>query len=209
MIAKSPGQFGADTEVYRSMGLDALVRELAEEGRYTVLDLGPALGANVDFWSGFACKIHFADLHGTLAEAGLEAGGEAAVWDPALLQRLLPFEPETRFDIILCWDILNYLTQEQVTSLVARLAEFCKQGTYLFAQFWLSPRIPARPITFKIVDREHLRYANRDRETRSWAFFQPRDINKIMEDFRVAGSFLLRHGIQEYLFVYRGSTPRE
>lgn len=209
MTAKTPGQSGPDTEVYRSMGLDALVQELAEERSYAILDLGPALGANVDFWSGFACRIHFADLYGSLAEVGFEAGDEAPVWDAALLQRLLPFEPETRFDIILCWDILNYLTQEQVTSLVAYLAGFCKQGTYLFAQFWLSPRIPARPITFKIVDREHLRYANRDLETRSWAFFQPRDINKIMDNFRVAGSFLLRHGIQEYLFLYRGCSLRE
>lgn len=191
------------------MGLEALVRELVEGGRYTILDLGPALGANVDFWSGFACKIHFADLYGTLVEAGFEAGGEGPPWDSSIVQRLLPFDPETRFDIILCWDILNYLTQEQVTSLVARLAGFCNQGTYLFAQFWLSPRIPARPITFKIVDREHLRYGNRDKELRSWAFFQPRDINKLMEDFRVAGSFLLRHGIQEYLFVYRGCSSRE
>lgn len=186
------------------MGLDALVGELAQEARYTILDLGPALGANVDFWSGFACKIHFADLYGTLAEAGFDESGEGPPWDSELLQRLLPFEPQTRFDIILCWDILNYLTPEQMISFVGRLAAFCKQGTYLFAQFWLSPRIPARPITFKIVDREHLRYANWDKETRSWAFFQPRDINRIMEEFRVAGSFLLRHGIQEYLFIYRG-----
>jgi hypothetical protein len=185
------------------MGLNALLQALHEDCTYTILDLGPALGANVEFWSRFARKMHLGDFYASLT-AQLGGKMEEGTWDASVLERLLPFTPETRWDIILCWDVLNYLTHDQVSSLLAYLSGFCKPGTLLFAQFWLSPQIPARPITFKIIGSEYLEYLGRESETRPWAFYQPRDINRFMGGFQVANSFLLRHGIQEYLFIYQG-----
>jgi hypothetical protein len=187
------------------MGLHALLQELRDNQIHTILDLGPALGVNVDFWSRFSCRLHFQDFYDSLASEPAGESNELG-WDASFLARALPFTPGTQFDVILCWDLLNYLSHEQVAALLAYLARYCKPGSILFALFWLAPRIPARPITFKIVDREHMEYIHKSPETRANAGYQPRDVARLSEDLQVSNSFLLRNGIQEYLLVYRGAN---
>jgi SAM-dependent methyltransferase len=199
MTVKSPDPAKADN-VHRSMGLKALLWELREGTPCSILDLGPALGGNVAFWSRFPCRIQIEDLHSSLADFSLD---ETEAWNPAVLDRMFCFTSDAQFDVILCWDLLNYLRSEQVTALLAHLARFCRPGALLFALFWLAPRIPDEPIIFRIIDAEHMEYINRTAKTRSWAGFQARDIGRFSDDFEISNSFLLRHSIQEYLFVCR------
>jgi len=188
------------------MGLNALLQELREDSTYLILDLGKAMAANVEFWSRFSCRLYVEGFSSTLRAQSTDPAGSEA-WAPAFLEDQLPFPIETRFDVVLCWDILSYLSYEQASALLAYIARFCKPGTLLFALFWVAARIPENPVTFKIVDHEHLEYADMSPATRPGPAFQARDIGKLMEDFRTSNSFLLRHGVQEYLLTYCGRGP--
>ncbi len=190
--------------VYRSLGLNALLASLTGDRKYYILDLGPALGVNVDFWSRLNCRLHIEDFYNNYVRrkaSGTEESSEAIFAD------LLPYGEETRFDVILAWDLFNYLDLEELGALVQRLAGWCHPGTLLFALLSYQPTIPAQPTLFKIVDSERMMYQTATSDTRPCPRYQPRDIAKLMARFNVSSSFLMRHGVQEYMFSFNESTP--
>ncbi|MBM3788762.1 MAG: class I SAM-dependent methyltransferase [Acidobacteria bacterium] len=201
MKPQGPDLPSPEPDVHRSMGLCALLQDMREDCRYSILDLGPALGTNVAFWSRFQCKLYFEDFYSGLLEEQPQALEEES-WDEPLLGRILPLPPGTEFDVVLCWDLLNYLKQDHLQALIRYLTRFCRPGTSVFAMLWLTPEIPERPMRFRILDSEHMAYERESAATKPGSGYQPRDIGKLMHEFHAAGSFLLRHGVQEYLFTY-------
>ena len=191
--------------VYRSLGLNALLASLASDRKYFILDLGPALGVNVDFWSRLNCRLHIEDFYHSYVDKKASGTEEST---EAILAELLPFSEDTRFDIILAWDLFNYLDLEELEALVQRLARWCHPGTLLFALLSSQPTIPAEPTLFKIVDSERMMYQTATSEMRPCPRHQPRDIAKLMARFNVSSSFLMRHGIQEYMFSYSEGKNR-
>jgi len=187
------------------MGLSAVLEDMREDETSVVLDLGPAWGSNVEFWSRYPCKLHVGSFYFSWV-ADVSYREPETAWDEALLERLLPFPPGTVFDFIFCWDLFNYLDSEQLPVFVSYLTRFCKPGSRLLAILWLTAEVPAEPVAFKIVDAEHLEYARRSQGTRKSLGHQPRDIAKLMQQFQISGSFLLRHGVQEYVFSYSGDN---
>ena len=117
--------------LHRSNGLSALVQQLQTDSRYTILDLGPALGSNLEFWSQYPCKLYLEDFTRSLPSDVLGEDEDNEQVHQPLLEILLPFSADLRFDIILCWDIFNYLTQVQLASFVRYLGKFCLQ--YFFS----------------------------------------------------------------------------
>jgi hypothetical protein len=188
--------------VHKSLGLNALLDWVRDDRNYSVLDLGPALEANVRFFSQFSCRLHIGDLYrGYLAWKA--ASGRDKESGEAGFSVLLPFSDDTVFDIILAWDLFNYLDLRELEWLVQRLCGWCRPGTRLFALTSSLPNIPATPTTFRILNREHMIYEIPTRDTRPGPRYEPRDIAKIMFRFTVASSFLLHHGIREYVFAFQ------
>lgn len=164
----------------------------------SILDLGQACAANVDFWSRFNCRIQIEDLYAAYTElAASESETDLSSF------RLLSCAQETKFDVILAWDLFNYFSIETLGRLVQRLAMHCLPGTLLFAGISFQAQIPAVPTRFKIADPGHLVYELGSTEVRSCPRHQPRDVARLMSQFHVAHSFLLRHGIQEYVFAFK------
>jgi hypothetical protein len=177
------------------------MQELDGRTGYSILDLGPARGVNIGYWSQFGCRIWIEDLFRSIPipVTAAEEDENAAV--DGIFDDILDYGANTRFDVILAWDLFNYVGPQQLEALVHRLTFFCHSGTYLFALISNLQRIPAEPIVFKIVDAEQMVYETTSVATRPCPRYQPRDIARLMARFRVAGSFLLRHGMQEYVFV--------
>jgi hypothetical protein len=207
-MAPTTGASRDDAGIQKSLGLGALVQQLQPDRKYTILDLGPAMGANLEFWSQYPCKIHLADFAGILNSGALDEDEdqeeEEEEEDPRLFDWILPFDAEVRFDIILCWDFFNYIKLNKVTLLVRHLSRFCTSGTLLFALLSSAQKMPAKPTVYKILDPERIQYMAQTGSLVDSPRYNPRDINKMMVGFEVSNSFLLRNGIQEYLFVYEG-----
>jgi hypothetical protein len=126
-----------------------------------------------------------------------------------VLSGVLGFDEETRFDLLLAWDLFNYLELSDLESLMRRLSRWCNPGALLFALISSQPVIPAEPTVFRILDAERMVYEPRSPETRRGPRHNPRDVLKAMMGFEVSSSFLLRNGIQEYVFIFpEGSVRR-
>lgn len=217
-------------ESHRSLGLASLIEAFGGRPRLQVLDLGPAVGGNVEFLARFGCKLYIQDLYPALvplqaATVSLSAPGTATVatidraavrearetWDapdpreePGLVGRfeeLLRFPDDTLFDAVLIWDLVNYLERREVAALARQLARFCRPGALLLALVSILKQIPAEPIRFRILDQDHLAYEPRTAALRPCPRYAPAELNELLRGFRLDRSFLMRHGIQEFLFA--------
>ncbi len=202
MNLSAPRESQGSPEVHKSLGLKALLDRVRDDQVYSILDLGPALEANVQFWSQFTCRLYICDFYRSYRErksapAREEDSGEDAFDAP------LAFSDKTVFDIILAWDLFNYLDLKELAALVQRLSRWCRSGTMLFTLISSLPKISMLPTMFRILNREQLIYKIPAQATRPCPRHQPRDIIRLMSGFTVSNSFLSRHGIQEYVFVFK------
>ena len=142
MLKPSQQSPSGGSPVFRSLGLGALLQQLEEGRLYSILDLGPARGRNLDFWAPTARRICFEDYFGTWADKGFvkpEEGGSYL----DLLAQLLSFREDARFDIVLAWDIFNYLDHDHVCALVEYIGRSCPPGAILMALVSSATMLPA------------------------------------------------------------------
>jgi len=199
---------------YHSLALPGLVARLDGERKFRVLDLGPAHGLTVEFFSRFSCKLYIADLYRTLQSYRIEPPDDEEKDEEGdrlskIFAELLPYDPYMRFDLVLAWDLLNYLEPREIEALSRRLARFSHAATRLFAMIAIHQEIPARPCGFKIRDSETLEYDTVTPETRSAPRHKEPTLRRLMPGFEVGSTCVLRNGLQEYVFVFSGlTTPR-
>ena len=191
----------SELEVNTSLALNVLYYQLRHEKKCHIWDLGPALGANVDFFSQFSCKIYIEDLYHTLSSFDYFSPEDGFTYQ-TVFDYLLPYTQNTRFDIIMSWDIFNYLERDEFKSLISHLGNFCNKGTLLFSLISTLKHIPEKPTTFRIQDQASLQYQAGSTVLRPCPGYQQTDLNHLMPHFRVCNSFLLRNGFKEYLLVY-------
>jgi len=183
---------------HRSLALKALLDGLRPEARPAVLDFGPPLRSNVEFFSSLSCRLRIADLHRSLRAESIENRQPEALG--ALFERLLPLAPDERFDALLAWDVFDYMRPDQVSCLMARLTPACRPRALVLALVSTRRQIPAVPRRYRILDRETLAEDGPLAPVRACPRHRQSDLERMMPGFSVGRSFLLRNGIQEYLF---------
>ena len=200
MTPSAPRDTQTSPAVINSLGLQALLDGVRDDQSYTILDLGPARESNVRFWSEFSCWLHVHDFYRTLLEWKAVGPAEELV-EPDFSTRLA-FGEDTVFDIILTWDLFNYLELSELEALAQELSRWSRRGTRLFALVSSLPRISVSPLMFRILNREQLTYELPSQRTKPCPRHSPRDIARLMGRFIVSRSFLSRQGIQEYVFTF-------
>jgi hypothetical protein len=103
--------------------------------------------------------------------------------------------------VVLAWDLFNYLQRKELARLGTLLRRHCRPGALVFTLMSIQKQIPAQPYRFRIKDGDQLVYERRTGLERPGPRYAPSEIASALKGFRVDRSFLLRHGIQEYLFI--------
>lgn len=189
---------------HRSLAVEyTLQRIRAGDRKVEILDLGSACGETLAYYSDLPCKIYFADFFADLnsrppdPEDGLEGFLEAC-------RRCLPFTGETRFDLVHTWDLFNYLELEEIGGLARYLRRFLVDSAPLVSLIWIRSRIPAQPQRFAIIDDHTVEYRPSSPATKAAPRYKEPDLVRAMARYRARKSFLLRHGVQEYVFEASG-----
>jgi hypothetical protein len=179
--------------------LKALFESLRRVPQPAVLDLGAPLGSNLDLLRALSCRVSIADLHRLLAYEPPERRMRESF--PALLERLLPAPPPGGFAAVLSWDLFNYLRRDQIEALTRRLAPALQTGAQLLAFIWTRPAIPSAPLRYRMLDDENVVGEGAREPERPAPLYKQPDFARMMPGFAVSRSYLLRNGIQEYLFA--------
>ena len=196
-------------EVHHSLALAPALAHLERRQSPRLLDLGPARAANIEVFSTLASRLSIADLFAELPASLDPEDEETPRRFEAALARALPRPRHGPFDLVLAWDLFNYLTRPQIASLARQLTPLIAPGALVFALVATRGDQPVRPLHFEIRGPQALLYRATTAATRPAPRYKEPDLLRLLPGFRVDSSFLLRHGIQEYLFVHQPCPPGE
>ena len=183
----------------------SVVEDLRAGGRRVVLDLGAARSANIGLFRHFRVRLYLADAGGGLMEL-------SALSDPERLRRraetLLPRMTQEPVDLVLCWDLLNYLGREAMTALMTAIARRCRPGALAHGFIVSSrPRMPRDPGAFDVLADDRVLRVGPTEPERPAPRYTAWDLDRCMPDYVVDRSVLLQDGRQEYLMRLR-TPPR-
>jgi len=203
---------GESTRV--SNGLKEFLWNLDGLGRGTLLDLGPAWQTTLSFFieRGFrvssedllrAWKEFLAEEDEKLREASVRAAQHTLDVTPAaraarFLEANLQY-PNSSFDAVLLWDLLDYLEPAVAKQLVANLTELLRPGGVVFALF--HSKKPEGFQRYRVVDPTTLQVIASPVLCPAQRVYQNREIQDLFSRYRTVKSFVGRDQLRESLFI--------
>jgi hypothetical protein len=109
------------------------------------------------------------------------------------------------YNVILAWDLFNYMEISAVSSLVRYLNGYCKPKALLLAFILDRKEMPEKITVYRVVDETHLAYEYTGTKMRACLRHQPRVLSSAMSNFRTFESYRLRNGMVEYVYAYEGN----
>jgi hypothetical protein len=184
-----------------SRGLEQFFTCIREETGLTILDLGGASQANVEFITNLGHRLYSQNFLRSLEET---FGGEDLTEQSNsgqidyFLGENLDF-PDESFDGVLVWDVLEYLAPPLLTATVERLFRTMKPKSYLLALFHFEGRLESVPYySFRIQDFNTLQVApNGNRPLAQ--LFNNRGLEKVFQHFESVKFFLTRDHLREVI----------
>ena len=206
----------------RSSGLGEIAKLLASEEPLCILDLGYTSAANIRYLTERGHKIYSEDLLEASTDPELvtkDEQGNNVLDSKKFLDENLKFN-NTQFDIVLCWNLADYMDESLVKPVVARLWSMIKPGGQLLAFFHTREAGPDAPChRFHIVgpDTLEMQPIEPRREIRRGPtgaihtsvnsgfplqrVFNNRHIENLFRDFASIKFFLARDNVREVLVV--------
>lgn len=141
--------------------LSALFENVDDQWPLTVLNVGPALPETLEFFSGYRCKLHFADL---FPELPLRADEERGIGLDHLLEEALELPGGALFDMVFFWDVLNYMSRPAIGALMGRLRPHLHPDTRAHCFAVHNSKTPEATTYHGIADAGHLSVRQRPRQ---------------------------------------------
>ena len=188
----------SDRLQHRSRALATVVDRLSSLPAPAVLDLGPALSMNIGAFASFGGRLTVADLRGEIV------GGRGP------LTQALELEPagDSTYDLILAWDLFDYLPAEHALTLGRRLAALSRAGTQLLCFVNYHGTMPTAPRIYRV--REDVVYYEETGEgTRTSPRLEETQLLRVVSGYETESGLLLQNGLKELLMVCRPAEGRE
>ena len=192
--------------VHSSLGLPALCNAILEMDTCSILELGPIRSSNIEFWARFSPSIFVADLRSSLP-LPVSHSEEGEFIEPDW-GRILNLPEGSRYNVILAWDLLNYMEISAVSSLIRYMRVYCRPEALLFALIYDQKQMPEKITVYRVVDESHLAYEYSGTEMRPCLRHQPRALSGAMSNFSPFQSYRLKNGMVEYVYAYEGKKRR-
>jgi hypothetical protein len=195
-----------------SNGLKEFLSQLEGIGRGHLLDLGPARQSTINFFIDRGFKVYTDDLLTTWKifldadeqrKKELAPDADRSEMTPAaraerFLQSTLQY-PEGTFDAVLMWDTLDYLENDLMTKLAARLTFLVRDGGVVLALF--HARKPESFHRYHVLDAQNLELIPAACPFVPQRVFQNREISNLFARYRSSKTFVGRDQLREGLFV--------
>jgi hypothetical protein len=215
--ATSPVLTRQSPEVSMSRAAGIISTSFNTQDTKRILDFGSLTQGSIDFFGQFSCRYDVMDMFAEFEEISLfkvglssdEAKAAAIKLDrliaalPQLIQRLA--DDNTSYDVIFLWDILNYLTADQVDKIFHSIQPYCHWKTHILCLFPITKEIPRLPMLCSIIDRNQSVYRNRPQHTPliSNPQYERKGLKSLTQDFKLTHSSLLQNGIKECIYGLR------
>jgi hypothetical protein len=207
-----PASGAAQVSGRQSNGLKEFLWQLDGIGHGHLLDLGPARQTTITFFIERGFKVYTEDLLATWQYfleddsqrvKALPAGADRSHLTPeARATRFLEstmLYPDDTFDAVLMWDILDYLDNDLMTKVAARITSMVRDGGVVFAMF--HARKPILFHRYRVLDGHNLELIPATCPFQPQRVFQNREISNLFSRCRSSKMFVGRDQLREGLFV--------
>jgi hypothetical protein len=189
-----------DAPVFPTKALAKFLASLHVREQPVLIDLGPVVGPNVNFFGEqLGCKIFVEDLSKDI-DRHVRDGHVPDL--PAFFKQRFP-QPDASVDGILCWDVFDYLDKASAQALAQQLTRILRPEGAVLAFFNTSEAAPTnKPVYTKhvVIDPatvQHRTYAAARGKQKP---LNNRDIQRMFEPLRITEQFLLKTNTREVLF---------
>lgn len=110
----------------------------------------------------------------------------------------------TPIDVLLFWDLMDYLSLDTIKRVMGRLSGVMRPGGVLYTMASRQRRIPDTPALIEMVREDCLRFVHNDDAERDAPQYAPKQLEQRMPGFVLEKLYLLQNGMQEHLFVFEG-----
>ncbi len=134
---------------HKSPGISAIYQLIQSSRQNRILDLGSFSAANFQFFSEFSSKIHFENLDDFLKSNTSLMHNERLT--DRLDECLSKFSEDLQFNVILTWDIFNFLDLRSIEMLFKRLSPHCTRNALFHVIRHSGSNTPSLPSRFQLM----------------------------------------------------------
>lgn len=175
-----------------------LVEGLDPETRLVVLDLGAAETQTIAFFGRYRCRMDIADIGDGIEALNADRDAETL---PARAESLLTRRHAEPTDLVLCWDLLNYLEPTALAALTTAIGERARSGALMHALIAYSESsMPVSPGRYVPLEDGRLQDLAPPRAERPARRYTPDDLRRHLPGCQIERARLLANGMQEFLF---------
>jgi SAM-dependent methyltransferase len=210
-----PGPKTPERHTRRSSAMGELSKLLKSEEPLCVLDIGATSASNIRFFTERGHRIYSQDLLEISTDPSLaihDEQGTTSIDSKRFLDENLTY-PNAHFDLVFCWNLADYMEENLVKPVVARLWSVMKPGALLLAFFHTREAGPDAPYyRYHVTGTDALEmhalnakgahgkgHANPPFTLQR--VFNNRHIENLFRDFASIKFFLSRDNIREVLVV--------
>ncbi len=185
-----------DGQPYPTKALRKFLASLTARESPVLLDLGPVVGSNVNFFGErLGCKILLEDLFADFERHGKNPEVPFAQF----LKGRLKHEAGS-IDGILCWNFFDFLDLPSAQVLASSLTTLLRPEGAILA-FFTTVGVPeTRFSKYVIMDEDSLKQRPYSSGGKKQTALPNRDIIRMFDGLKVAESFLLKTNVREFLF---------
>ncbi len=125
---------------YRYPGMTFVSQALSANSSRRVLDLGSASAASFNFFMRKSCTVRFENVSQYVSDQLTNASSsDTNILRASLEDYLSGFRSHEKFDVVLTWDLFNYLDLETISWLMGRLGQYCHDQSLLHSIRYTEP----------------------------------------------------------------------
>lgn len=175
-----------------------LVEGLDIERRLVVLDLGAAETKTIAFFGRFRCRMDIADIADRIEALNADRDAETL---PGHAESLLTARHDEPTDVVLCWDLLNYLEPAALAALTRAITARTRTGAHMHALIAYSESsMPVSPGRYVPLEDGRLHDLAPSRTERPARRYTPDDLKRHLPGCKIERARLLANGMQEFVF---------
>ncbi len=190
----------SDAPVHPTKALAKFLSSLSAREQPILIDLGPVVGPNVNFFGEeLGCKIFVEDLSKDIDRHVRENTLEQL---PAFLSKRFP-QADGSVDGILCWDVFDFLDKASAQTLAQQTTRILRPDGALLAFFSTAAMPPGTKPSYTrhvVVDQGNLQHRPYPAARGKQRPLLNRDIQRMFEPLRISEQFLLKTNMREVLF---------
>ena len=194
---------------YQTSILKDFIAAVTRKGNPVVLDLGPVIGSNIEFFLNLGIKVYMEDFLAAYSNPkySILVDDKMTLNEQQFFSENFDYADQF-FDGLICWDFLSYLEPKFARIFVDRISAKMKPDSLVLGFFRTQKTAAPAPLNkYRISSESFLEYIPLDRMMEIKKVYQTRDVTQLFTEFNSQKFYLLKHQVLEVLLRKRSPAP--